>query len=197
MARTRNEQHYQDAKTHLLQVGVELLIQNSFHSVGINQILQQADVPKGSFYHYFKSKDDFGVQVLDFYHQQQLQYSREQLQASALPPYQRLKQFFEQILNHQLALDCSQGCLMIGLSQEVAARSETFRMPLQASWGRMTDVVQACLAQMDKAQIGLAHLSDREAADFLLNSWGGALMRMKAEKSTQPLQLFCKTFFKD
>src|SRR5574337_1694674 len=51
----------------LIRAGVELLTEKGFNSVGLEEVLRRVGVPKGSFYHYFSSKDDFGRQVLEAY----------------------------------------------------------------------------------------------------------------------------------
>ena len=63
MARTRNEKHYNDAREKLLMVGLNLFRMHSYFGVGISDLLREADIPKGSFYHYFSSKEEFGVEV--------------------------------------------------------------------------------------------------------------------------------------
>ncbi|MBL4572869.1 MAG: TetR/AcrR family transcriptional regulator, partial [Gammaproteobacteria bacterium] len=64
MARTRDEQKFNQCRSSLITVGQELLITSSFNSVGLNDILKHAGIPKGSFYHYFESKEDFALQVV-------------------------------------------------------------------------------------------------------------------------------------
>ena len=63
MARIRNEAAYETAKTRLLDVGMTLIRENSFDGIGINDVLRESGVPKGSFYHYFDTKEDFGLEV--------------------------------------------------------------------------------------------------------------------------------------
>lgn len=195
MARIKNQQRYDDSKNHLLEIGVDLLIRNSFHSVGINHILTSAQIPKGSFYHYFTSKEDFGLQALHYYHNYQVDKTKTALQPTAQPAYEQLKDFFQQLCGYYHTLDYAQGCLMVNLSIEIADNNDNFRQQLQHMWQDMADTFAQCISRLDNADLGLAHLTDQQAADLLLNSWTGALARMKAEKNVQPLELFCQTFF--
>lgn len=82
MARIRDEQKFRQCRDSLLAVGQELFINSSFNSVGLNDILRRAGIPKGSFYHYFDSKEDFGLQVVELYAQQNL----AQLEAALADP---------------------------------------------------------------------------------------------------------------
>ena len=57
----------QQTKELLLAKGAEILHRKGFHDSGIQEVLEATGVPKGSFYYYFKSKEDFGLQVIDIY----------------------------------------------------------------------------------------------------------------------------------
>jgi len=56
-----------ETREHIIQTGAELILRNGFRATGINTVLEEAGVPKGSFYYYFKSKNDFGLAVIDAY----------------------------------------------------------------------------------------------------------------------------------
>ena len=57
----------QETKSSLLEHGVQLMLGRGYHSTGIHDLLVTAGVPKGSFYHHFKNKEDFGLQVMGRY----------------------------------------------------------------------------------------------------------------------------------
>lgn len=56
-----------ETKDRILKVGIDILSKKGYNNVGLKEILALANVPKGSFYHYFKSKEDFGIQVISKY----------------------------------------------------------------------------------------------------------------------------------
>ena len=85
MARVRDEQKFCQCRDSLLAVGQELFINSSFNSVGLNDILKTAGIPKGSFYHYFESKEDFGLQVVEHYAKQNLEALEAYLASGAMP----------------------------------------------------------------------------------------------------------------
>lgn len=197
MARTRNEEAYNDARSKLLDVGVNLIRAGSYESVGINDVLREGQVPKGSFYHYFDSKEDFGLQVAKHYHAQLLEGARAVLLDPAVAPLERLRAFFQNAYDDFAAREFTQGCLMCNLTTELADEQPAFQDVLQANWNEMSAAIAACISELDKADIGLSHLTDAEAADWLLNSWSGALTRMKATRDGKPLSLFIKSTFKE
>lgn len=196
MARTRNQKHYDDARAVLLNVGVKLIRGESFKAVGINDVLKASGVPRGSFYHYFESKEAFGLEVAKFYHERQIAMAQEILGSGSQPPLARLSEFFTTACNDYIERGFVDGCLMCNLSTELADNNQAFQELLRIQWSELADEISNCLAQMDLSEIGLQNLTNDEAADWLLTTWSGALTRMKAEKSAAPLKLFQKIIFK-
>lgn len=196
MARTRNEEAYNDTRSKLLTVGMNLIRAGSYESVGINDVLRTSGSPKGSFYHYFQSKEVFGLEVAKHYHAQQLQSAKDVLQNSEQAALERLSAFFQMAYDDFEARGFTQGCLMCNLSTELADEQPAFQKLLREHWHALSSEIAACIAELDKSEIGLEHLSDAEAGDWLLNSWSGALTRMKAVGDGEPLHLFLKTTFK-
>ncbi len=195
MARTRDIEKFQQCRESLLGVGEELFINSSFNSVGLNDILKTAGIPKGSFYHYFSSKEDFGLQVVEQYSKQHYAQLEEILRDQSLTPYEQLKTFFANNISHFEDIEYCQGCLMANLSQELADVNEKLRCKINELSRQMVDKVAECIANMEHDALNLGHLSAEEAAQVLMNSWQGAIMKMKLEKSRQPLEVFMKFFF--
>lgn len=195
MARTRDEAKFQQSRDSLLEVGRELFINSSFHSVGLSDILKSSGVPKGSFYHYFDSKEDFGIQVIELYHRQNSEELRALLEDETKTPYEQLKAFYQNSMDHFDSVDYCQGCLMANLSQELADVNENLRRKISQVSTHLVDQIARLLASMDTTDINLGHLAPQEAAQVLMNSWQGAIMKMKLEKSREPLEVFMKFFF--
>ena len=196
MARTRDIENYDDTKTRLLEAGMALIRSESFSGIGINDILKTSGVPRGSFYHYFKSKEAFGLDVAQYYHAQQIEGAKQILRDKASVPFDRLEAFFHGASEEFKKRDYSDGCLMCNLSTELADTNDAFQKMLKKHWAELSSEVANCIALTDRNAIGLSHLSNEEAADWLMNAWSGALVRMKAERNATPLTLFEKTVFK-
>lgn len=195
MARTRDEQKFNQCRNSLIDVGQELFITSSFNSVGLNDILKHASIPKGSFYHYFESKEDFALQVVEQYHRENQQALDEVMQDDSLTAYQQLRAYFQNNADHFSELGYRQGCLMANLSQELADVNETMRCKLSTFSTQTVDKVSECLQRLEGNELNLGHLEPCEAAQVLMNSWMGAVMKMKLEKSREPLDVFMKFFF--
>lgn len=195
MARTRDEQKFNQCRDSLISVGQELFITSSFNSVGLNDILNRAGIPKGSFYHYFDSKEDFALQVVEQYHRENYAALQRLLQDDSLDAYQQLKAFFQNSVDHFGDVEYCQGCLMANLSQEIADVNENMRLKISEFSTQMVDQVSECLQTLENNELNLGHLRPCEAAQVLMNSWMGAIMKMKLEKSREPLDVFMKFFF--
>ena len=195
MARLKDETKFGDSKTRLLMAGMDLIRSSSFSAVGINDVLKTSKVPRGSFYHYFPSKEAFGIEVAQFYHEQQLAAAQSLLSNKNKIPLDRLIDFFASARKEFKHRKYSDGCLMCNLSSELADSSPAFQKALNRHWQELTQTVANCLKEIDLQLLGLGHLSADEAADWLMNAWSGALVRMKASRSDKPLSLFEKTVF--
>jgi TetR/AcrR family transcriptional repressor of nem operon len=84
---------------------------------------------------------------------------------------------------------------MANLSQEIADVNEKMRSKISKLSTEMVDRVGECLQRLEQNELNLGHLRPCEAAQLLMNSWTGAIMKMKLEKSREPLDVFMKFFF--
>lgn len=195
MARTRNLPAYKNTREKLLDVGEQLIRERSYSGVGIGDVLKTAVVPKGSFYHYFDSKETFVLEVLKRYCATQLSAAQEILHDPKRPARDALKAFFSTAIKDFKRRKYREGCLMCNLTTELADEVPSFKHLLESEWRDLSYELGACVARLGKSELGLDHLSDAEVGDWLLNSWSGALNRMKATGSKKPLELFMKTIF--
>ena len=152
-------------------------------------------MPKGSFYHYFESKEAFGLAVARHYHEDQLAFARRILGEAGKPPLLRVKAFFEGARAEMKRRGYTQGCLMCNLTTELADERPALQDELERHWRELSAELAACRRKSDLSGTNLAHLTAEEAADWLLNAWSGALTRMKASGNDAPLRLFIKSVF--
>jgi len=195
MVRIRNEEKFDTAKERLLDIGITLIQSNSFKAVGINDVLAASGIPKGSFYHYFKNKEAFGIEVAQHYHTQQMASARKILRDLTLTPSERLSAFFANAREAFSQRSFVDGCLMCNLSTELGDSNANFQVVLAQQWNELADELASCIAEIDTSTLGVSQLSNKEAADLLLNNWSGALARMKVTANDKPLTLFEKTLF--
>ena len=124
---TSTDQLSTDTRDNILASGQRLMASKGFSAVGLNEILTTAGVPKGSFYHYFGSKDAFGEALIDAYFEEYLADIDRTLAKPGLNMARRLMNYFASWQESQSFLDCQGKCLAVKLGAEVADLSETLR----------------------------------------------------------------------
>ena len=178
----------------LLEKGAEIMHRKGFNDTGIQDVLAATGVPKGSFYHYFKSKEDFGLEVLELYGQVMSETLRTNMDSFDLPVVERIRAFFREMTRHA-AENGFPGCPLGNLSQEMGDLNEAFRLRLDRVFGRLEqDLVSLIREAQEAGQIRVG-LPLEQVAVSLVSSWEGALLRMKLTKNMVPFGVFERTVF--
>lgn len=171
-----------------MDAGQKLMARTGFSAVGLNEILAAASVPKGSFYHYFGSKDAFGEALLESYFDTYLAGLDETLGQPGLTMAQRLMNYWQDWQENQSFLDCQGKCLAVKLGAEVADLSEAMRSALE----RGTSQIIHRLGRAIEAAVAEGSLSISEHPDSVAQSlyqlWLGASVMAKIVRSTQPFE---------
>ncbi|WKE64783.1 TetR/AcrR family transcriptional regulator [Gallaecimonas kandeliae] len=177
----------QDVKTQILDTAQRIMGQKGFSAVGLNEILSAAGVPKGSFYHYFGSKEAFGVALLDRYFCDYLKALGTLLDDDSKPAAQRLMAYWQHWLDTQASGDPESKCLAVKLGAEVSDLSEAMRTVLDkgtsAIVARLAGSLAAGFADGSIPQGGDAQV----LAASLYQLWLGASMLAKVSHSREPM----------
>ena len=179
----------------LIKAGAKAMLAKSYHAVGIQEVLSAVDVPKGSFYHYFDSKEDFGVAIIEYYGRQLAHSLQVKLADPSLTPRQRLRDYFLSVRQYYASHGCSQGCLVAKLATEIGASSPRMREALKAQFDSWTTLVAACIAEAQQAgELDAAH-NPAVLAEFIYSSWEGALIRMQVNHDLTAIDHFMEYIF--
>ena len=163
-----------------------------FNACGVQDIVDAAGVPKGSFYNYFKAKELLALEILDIYGQGS---RREMLSDKSVPPVKRLRAHFEFMASRYEGFGFGKGCLIGNLAAEMSENTPLLRKALAQSLKRWTERVAAAIRDGQADGSIVAGLDAPEVARFLVNSWEGAVVRMKIVNSRQPLDDFFSIAF--
>ncbi len=174
---------------------MQMLLERGYHDLGIAALLESTGVPKGSFYHHFTSKEDFGLQAIDLYMKHAHAGLDQTLGDKSVPPLQRVRNFFE-ATEVKYRGEGYLGCLLGGLGQELSGVSEVFRRKVEWCFSEIARRIAETLEEARK-QGDLAPDTDcRAMADLLVNCWEGAALRTRLNRDPAPLRAMLDFYFR-
>lgn len=183
-------------KEDILQSGYDLFYEKGYGVTGISEITERIGIPKGSFYNHFTSKEEFGIAVLEYYLNSNQHYIEDTLLNKKNSPLNNLKKFFVNFIEIQENVyHASKGCLMGNMAIELSDINTLFQKEIKIGFENATAVFETCLENAKELEEVSRDLDTNLVANFLVNSWQGAMLRMKAEKTTDPLNEFYKVVF--
>lgn len=178
---------HDNTRQHILETGLGIFAGKGFASVGLNELLKAAGVPKGSFYHYFESKEQYGQALLEDYFARYLADIDSLLAVEAASGHERLMRYWQRWLDKQCDECAEQKCLVVKLAAEVSDLSDAMRLTLRDGTdrivGRIASVIEAGIADGS-----LPALDARPTAQMLYQLWLGASLLGKLHRNSQALE---------
>ena len=176
-----------NTKQKLIQIGAKLFLAHSYHGTGINDILKACEVPKGSFYNYFKSKEDFALEVVMYQMNNNADFVKQNLCNEQLAPIDRVSEYLDSI--SQGLVDChfAMGCPFGTLAQEMANLSPKLREILTKAFQIQLKHLVHCILLGQQQGVIKSSLNADETAGFIMSSLQGAQIMAKTFLSDQPL----------
>lgn len=179
----------------LVQIGVRMLTEKGYGQTGLDEILRAAGVPKGSFYHYFPSKEAYGLAVVEHYAQYFAKRLARAFDDETLAPLDRLRRFVREASAGMVRHEFRRGCLVGNLGQELGALNDAFRERLESVLASWQTRVADCLRAAIRAGELPADADTDALAGFFWIAWEGAILRAKLTRSLAPLELCAEVFF--
>jgi TetR/AcrR family transcriptional repressor of nem operon len=168
-------------KQHLIDAGLRMLLEHGYNSLGIQTLLTATRVPKGSFYHHFKDKEDFALKVIDAYIAGVHEGLDACLRDQERPPLARVRHFFE-LTQQKYQEDGYLGCLMGGLGQELSGVSDVFRRKIEWCFSSIAERLAICLEEARQTGQIARDFDVRQMADLLVDCWEGAALRSRLRR---------------
>lgn len=179
-------------KDRLLDQGVGLLLEKGYHATGLKEILDTVKIPKGSFYTYFTSKEQFAAAAIHHYIEPFIVRLSNHLQDPHRDGLEALQAYYQELIGEVQQSGFKGGCLLGNLMGEIGDTSTLCRQALLDAVGRYSDLQTAALERGQQQGSVRLDRSAKRMADLLLNGWQGALLRMKVEQSVEPLKGVCE-----
>lgn len=175
----------------LLQSGIDLMYDKGFNGTSVKDVVDAAGVPKGSFYFYFDSKEDFALAAMDKYLQDTNATLLKALMNTDKSAKERLYDFYDLRIRQNIEqMDCTRGCFVNNMASEMANNSEIMRKRVLEMFERTVDSLADLIAEGQRA----GNLETTEDAHLLAgaleDAWKGALITMKSCRCPNPLHNF-------
>jgi TetR/AcrR family transcriptional repressor of nem operon len=183
MARTNTREE-------IIRKGAELIHAQGFKATGLQQILQAADIPKGSFYFYFKSKEDFGLEIIDYFNAIISGIFTHYLSDKKIPPLNRLEKLLEYFEAAFKKSGYTLGCPIGNLSLEFADTNERLRSHLEGVIESLITQIELCLKEARRDKSFPTGLNTADTAHFIFHGFEGAVLHMKVVKNIEPFRIF-------
>lgn len=177
-------------KKRILEAAEALMLEKSFHSVGLNEILKAVKVPKGSFYHHFQSKEHFGVELLRHYVEDSTAYkTRLLLPPNPEPnPLLRLMTFLESGIARAVNNQGKCPCLIVKLASEVSGFSEPMREVLADGTRQWQEIYRQVLQEGQETGAMTVDLLPEVMAPVIQDLWAGAMHRAATTRTVAPMR---------
>ncbi|WP_277057177.1 TetR/AcrR family transcriptional regulator [Trichlorobacter lovleyi] len=182
-------------RTRLLDVGLAAFAKRGYHGTGIKEIVDTAQIPKGSFYNYFKSKEEFALAIVLRHSEEFWGKWRESFDSHQIDPLQALRDCFDTMLTEHLCCSVNTCSVVVHLAGEICENSETCRSTMSAVVQEWSENLAVVIRQAQKAKIIRQDLEAHQLATLFWDAWLGAMQRMKMNNSAEPLKQLVDLMF--
>ncbi|WP_369600249.1 TetR family transcriptional regulator C-terminal domain-containing protein [Hahella sp. SMD15-11] len=185
MARPRKNEHIRED---ILDAGIELLTQQGYHGTGLKALLDALNIPKGSFYHYFESKEAFAAEAIEYYINRLLeQFDQLIARSGETQPVATIRLAYTRMIQAMAAQGCEHGCLLGNMAAEVGSAGPAFQQALQRAFANWKRRFVPLLEKGQALNQIRRDIPADELADIFWNAWEGAILRMRFEGHPQGL----------
>jgi TetR/AcrR family transcriptional regulator, transcriptional repressor for nem operon len=162
-----------DTKQKILDTAAELFYMQSYTAVGVATICNEAGVSKGSFFHFFNSKQDLALAVLDQFSDHLGATLVADSLSTSKPPLERLDQFINMLYEIQKAYVKQEGhlpgCPFGNMAVEQATQDEVIRKKVEECLAGLSQSLQIVVA--DAVKSGDMPAVDEEATAVAMLSY--------------------------
>ncbi len=174
----------------ILDKGIDLFRLNGYHNTGVRDILKACNMPKGSFYHSFESKEDFVIKAIERFDEIISKDFEKNLSDESLSYFDRIKNHFMIHIKWYTNNDYRVGCLLGNLSTEVAGTIDAVSNKISGIYEQWSRGLASFIEKGQKAGEISSNIEALDLANYLFDSFNGSLGRMKVERSGKPLEQF-------
>ena len=178
------------SRENIIEGGIQLFCINGYQGTGIQQILKSLDIPKGSFYNYFKSKEDFVIEAIEQYSGKGLKMHQAALSDKSLTALNRIARKLEETQQKYISENFEKSCLLDILAIEVSGGNKKIADLIDEIFERRRQIYSVCI--QEGQELGEIRKDGKavDLAEFILSGYSGAQLKAKTEKSIRPMKNF-------
>ena len=172
----------------LLEKGIELLWSKGYNATSVNDIVKAAKIPKGSFYFYFNSKEDFAVKALEKYFEEHFTPVLDILHDESVSAKQRVLNFYEfrsSMLKEEL--NCKMGCMASNLANEMAEHNEAIRNVIVSNGDFLKGHIALVVEKAQNNKEINSIINALNLLESIEDAGKGAMITMKEKQSAYPI----------
>lgn len=181
----------------IVRCAFELIYDGSYNGVGVNEIVSAANVPKGSFYYYFGSKENLCIEAIALFTQHLVQDANQLANDTSLRPLERLNRYFDNRASYFSEYNYSRGCFAGNLALEMGDVSEPIREAVESCFQEIIEVFVKILGDAQAEGVLDPDRDVQTLAESIYDFYEGAMLRMKTTGSSLPLERFQKMLNED
>ena len=186
---------YKHKVEEILDIGYDVFRKNGYHNVGINQILKESGIPKGSFYNFFKSKVDFANKVMERYGETNANSIQDFLDKSELTPIESLKSFYSFMIDINETDKYLSGCIINNMSIEVGRINEVMASKANEQFIGWLNILASVISKGQELKEITKKYSALEIAEYLHSGFYGTFSRMKVTRNRTYMDIWLKITF--
>lgn len=172
-------------RSHIIEVGQEVIWSKGYDRCSVKDITTAAGLPKGSFYHYFESKEKFALEAMNEY----ITSFSERL-ADSHPDLSTLEKMIDDRIDSIVKINYARECYMSVMTHAYSDQEEGFRKEILAAIDTSNQAMYALLKSLQKQRLIAEELDVEELMEFVDFAWRGARMKARLSVSDKPLYIF-------
>ncbi|MDF1697804.1 MAG: TetR/AcrR family transcriptional regulator [Saprospiraceae bacterium] len=186
---------YKHSIEEILDIGYDVLRKNGYHNVGVNQILKEAGIPKGSFYNFFESKEDFAIKVVNRYGESNAKWMEVFFENPQLSPMESLKSFYKFMIDTNEKDEFLSGCIVNNMSIEIGRISDTMATSANEQFLSWLDILASVVQKGQELKEITTKFTALEIAEYLHAGFYGTFSRMKVTRNRKYMDIWYKLSF--
>lgn len=181
-------------KNEIIRKSLHVMLEKGYNGTGVKDLADAAGIPKGSLYNYFENKEDYAKEALYFYYDEMNEEFFNILVDKNLKPLDRIKNFYLAMIEEFDESNCKLGCFIGNLTQEMGGVSKVIQAATDVIHSEIVRKIKNCLVEaLEKGELQNdkeRHIDD--LSEFIVSSWQGTLLRIKAKNSKKLADDFYK-----